>query len=151
MMAVPKEEEEGYTREVINVEYEWKPPHCIECKTFGHSYNTCPKNVKKSDPINTIADMQSDGFTKVSNRKNNGKKAANNQPKTRPVSGVRPNKPKPSEYRPVTKHVNNKRGPELYGIQAEEKVEDHASASNATQWNEVLDSDEEVDEILFPE
>ncbi|GJS73859.1 hypothetical protein Tco_0706700 [Tanacetum coccineum] len=69
IMAVPNEDGESYTREVINVEYEWKLPHCIECKTFGHSFTTCLKNVKKSDPITTTADIQEDEFTDVSNRK----------------------------------------------------------------------------------
>ncbi|GJW14892.1 mitochondrial outer membrane protein porin 2-like protein [Tanacetum coccineum] len=115
--------EEGYTREVINVEYEWKPPYCIECKTFGHLSNTCLKNVEKADPINKTADVQGDGFTEVLYRKNKGKKAANNQPKTKP----------------------------LYGYSSEgKKMKDHISASK-TQWNEVLNSDEEVDEVLFPE
>ncbi|GJT38848.1 ribonuclease H-like domain-containing protein [Tanacetum coccineum] len=90
IMAVPKEDEEEYTREVINVEYELKPP-CIECKTFGHSYATSPKNVKKSDPINSNADMHGDGFTKMSSRKKNVKntstKVHSNQPKTRLVGG----------------------------------------------------------------
>ncbi|GJY36719.1 hypothetical protein Tco_0422097, partial [Tanacetum coccineum] len=153
IMAVPNEDGESYTREVINVEYEWKLPHCIECKTFGHSFTTCLKNVKKSDPITTTADIQEDEFTDVSNRKI-----------------------KPSDSPPITKHATNKRGPEVrtstsnsfdvlnnedvgdecgvfssMDIQAEEKKEGHASACKSTKWNEVLDSDEEVDEVLFPE
>ncbi|GKA38501.1 probable caffeoyl-CoA O-methyltransferase, partial [Tanacetum coccineum] len=31
-MAIPREDGIGYTKEVIRVEYEWKPPHCVDCK-----------------------------------------------------------------------------------------------------------------------
>ncbi|GJZ70888.1 zinc finger BED domain-containing protein RICESLEEPER 2-like protein, partial [Tanacetum coccineum] len=27
----------SYTKEVINVEYEWRPSRCADCKIFGHS------------------------------------------------------------------------------------------------------------------
>nr|GEV15063.1 hypothetical protein [Tanacetum cinerariifolium] len=44
-MAIPVEDGTSYIKEVIRVEYEWKPTHCTNCKTFGHSLNTCPKCV----------------------------------------------------------------------------------------------------------
>ncbi|GKC07218.1 hypothetical protein Tco_0998828 [Tanacetum coccineum] len=30
VIAIENEEGDEYTREVIRVEYEWKPPHCVE-------------------------------------------------------------------------------------------------------------------------
>nr|GEW68948.1 hypothetical protein [Tanacetum cinerariifolium] len=50
IMAILNEKGNWYTKEVIRVEYEWKPPHCIEYKS-------------------------SDGFTEVKRMKNKGKKA----------------------------------------------------------------------------
>ena len=44
-MAISDEEGTGYIKEVIRVEYEWKPPHCVECKSFGHCPTACPKRV----------------------------------------------------------------------------------------------------------
>ncbi|GJS29616.1 hypothetical protein Tco_0490236 [Tanacetum coccineum] len=46
IMAIPEEEGDGHIKEVIRVEYEWKPPHCVECKSFGHSHDLCPKRVR---------------------------------------------------------------------------------------------------------
>ncbi|GJT82888.1 reverse transcriptase domain-containing protein [Tanacetum coccineum] len=130
IMVVPIEDGEGYTQEVISMEYEWKPPHCIECKTFGHSLNTCPKNVNKSDPIATTADVQSDGFTEVSNRKNKGRKA-DQQPKSKHIRGIRLNKPKPSFYRPKTVTENT------HGNAVKSKSKDvgEASTSNTNGVN----------------
>nr|GEW35408.1 hypothetical protein [Tanacetum cinerariifolium] len=31
IMAIPDEEGDGYIKEVVRVEYEWKPPHCVDC------------------------------------------------------------------------------------------------------------------------
>ncbi|GJU72077.1 hypothetical protein Tco_1263482 [Tanacetum coccineum] len=31
--------------ERIRVEYEWKPPLCLDCHIFGHNASLCPKNV----------------------------------------------------------------------------------------------------------
>ncbi|GKC63713.1 zinc finger, CCHC-type containing protein, partial [Tanacetum coccineum] len=37
----------GYTKETIHVEYEWKPPRCSTCLIFGHSFDDCPKSPKR--------------------------------------------------------------------------------------------------------
>ncbi|GKE28756.1 hypothetical protein Tco_1444140 [Tanacetum coccineum] len=47
-MAIPNEEGDGYTKEVIRVEYEWKPPHCGDCKNFKHDLLQCPKHVDET-------------------------------------------------------------------------------------------------------
>ncbi|GJR90248.1 putative reverse transcriptase domain-containing protein [Tanacetum coccineum] len=50
VMAIESEEGDEYTREVIRVEYEWQPPHCVDCKCFGHDPNACPKREKVDVP-----------------------------------------------------------------------------------------------------
>ncbi|GKE72674.1 hypothetical protein Tco_1534715, partial [Tanacetum coccineum] len=61
--------------EVIRVEYEWTPPHYLECKLFGHNSEKCPKKVSAAAPtINTLAN---DGFTKVQ-KKSDGSKSGSN-------------------------------------------------------------------------
>ncbi|GJZ44265.1 putative reverse transcriptase domain-containing protein [Tanacetum coccineum] len=50
IMAIPEEEGDGHIKEVIRVKYERKPPHCVECKSFGHSHDLCPKRVRDEVP-----------------------------------------------------------------------------------------------------
>ncbi|GKE17937.1 hypothetical protein Tco_1425514, partial [Tanacetum coccineum] len=62
IMAIPHEEGDHivYIKEVIRVEYEWKPPHCKECKRFGHSPTTCPNHIKEVTPkVPSMADKPS--------------------------------------------------------------------------------------------
>ncbi|GKC74436.1 hypothetical protein Tco_1120319 [Tanacetum coccineum] len=113
-MAIPNEEGNGYTKEVIRVDYDWKPPHCVECKTFGHGITQCPKRVKEAvlnapslvATDSTTVEDHKEGFIVVKGRKNKGKKADSKSP---PISGVQLNKHKPSFYRPksvvATDHV----------------------------------------------
>ncbi|GJT31564.1 reverse transcriptase domain-containing protein [Tanacetum coccineum] len=104
IMAIENEEDDGYTREVIQVEYEWKPPHCVECKCFGHDHNTCPKRVKENAPkarptasTTRSAIDNEDGFTTVSSRKKKKKSSPNR------VSGTNLSKCNPNlKYRPVS-------------------------------------------------
>ncbi|GJR73791.1 reverse transcriptase domain-containing protein [Tanacetum coccineum] len=84
IMAIENEEDNGYTREVIRVEYEWKPPHCVECKCFGHDHNTCPKRVKENAPKAQPTDSTTrsavdneDGFTTMSIQKKKKKSSPN--------------------------------------------------------------------------
>ncbi|GJU61583.1 hypothetical protein Tco_1243418 [Tanacetum coccineum] len=97
-MVIPNEDGEGYTSEVISVEYEWKPPHCRDCNVFGHTHDTCPNNVNKPDPNTTIKADHSDGFTEVKRKKNKGRKV-DQQPKARNSGGDGVPKPKPNAFR----------------------------------------------------
>ncbi|GJU38334.1 hypothetical protein Tco_1191291 [Tanacetum coccineum] len=36
VMVVPNLEENGYTKEAIHIEYEWKPSRCTACLIYGH-------------------------------------------------------------------------------------------------------------------
>lgn len=116
-MAIPYEEGNGFTTEIINIVYEWKPPHCGECKNFGHALIECPNHVKevvrsntnvaaKASEASATLEKTDDGFIGVVNRKSKGKNVV---APTRPIGGVQLNKPKPKFWRPVpTKPVATK-------------------------------------------
>ncbi|GJZ71126.1 retrovirus-related pol polyprotein from transposon TNT 1-94 [Tanacetum coccineum] len=57
-MAISDEEVHGYTKEVIRVVYEWKPPHCVDCQSFGHDTNLCPKHVREEIPKTSATDAK---------------------------------------------------------------------------------------------
>ncbi|GKB31830.1 sodium/hydrogen exchanger 6 [Tanacetum coccineum] len=80
-MAIPNGEEvnAGHTMVKIRVEYEWKPPLCIDCYVFGHTADQCPKKVIDK-PITPVV-VSDDGFTTVVNRRSKGKGAATAQKK----------------------------------------------------------------------
>nr|GEU32804.1 hypothetical protein [Tanacetum cinerariifolium] len=106
IMAILEEEGDGYIKEVVRVEYEWKPPHCVDCKSFGHDTNLCPKRVREEGPKNSARDAKTttmeendDGFTEVMSRKKN--KGAN-------FGGIRLNKPKSKVMWPQKKGVDAK-------------------------------------------
>ncbi|GJT92148.1 hypothetical protein Tco_1080993 [Tanacetum coccineum] len=105
-MAIPLEDGSGHTREVIKVEYEWKPPHCADCKIFGHTNEKCPKRAINLDTpsesgkgliVPSTASTNCDGFTEVRRKKNKGKKA-DQQTWSRQIDGGRLNKPKPTLF-----------------------------------------------------
>nr|GEZ04694.1 hypothetical protein [Tanacetum cinerariifolium] len=94
IMAIPEDVGNGHIMEVIRVEYEWKPPHCVECQSFGHNLNSCPKQVRAEIPKNLAMDSKAttmeendDGFVEVKSRKK--KKVAD----PRSFGGLRLNKP----------------------------------------------------------
>ncbi|GKB06393.1 hypothetical protein Tco_0834626 [Tanacetum coccineum] len=95
-MAVPIVEGDGHTMERMNIEYEWKPSRCRDCKIFGHADDQCPKRVK--EPVMETPTIQNDGFTMVQNQKKKGKETTNTQ--TRHADGFKVNKNTP-------KHVWN--------------------------------------------
>ncbi|GJY47004.1 trichome birefringence-like protein 3, partial [Tanacetum coccineum] len=98
IMAVPVEEGTGHTKERIRLEYEWKPPLCIECHVFGHATDQCPKRV--IEQVTVSKDNNDDGFTTVTNKKKKGKKTEKVQPRN--IEGIKLNKPKSSfVYRPL--------------------------------------------------
>nr|GEU87775.1 hypothetical protein [Tanacetum cinerariifolium] len=121
-MGIPLEDGSGYTKEVIKVEYEWKPPHCTDCKLFRHISDKFSKRMTLDTPfsmrnktvrepvIASIVSKNSDGFTEVKWKKNKGKKA-DLQTSSRHIDGIRLNKPKPNFYWP--KKGTNMRGADV--------------------------------------
>nr|GEV56197.1 zinc knuckle CX2CX4HX4C [Tanacetum cinerariifolium] len=75
---------DGFTKETICVEYEWRPPRCDICKIFGHVHDHCPKKVV-SPPIVTTSNVvtptiekTNDGFQMVGKKKRKGKSKSTN-------------------------------------------------------------------------
>ncbi|GKC88782.1 hypothetical protein Tco_1149431, partial [Tanacetum coccineum] len=171
-MAIPLEDGSGYTKEV-RVEYEWKPPHCIDCKLFGHSNDACPKIIR--EPVtSTTTDTTSDGFTEVTRKKNKGTKA-DQQSRSRHIGGIWLNKPKPNFY--WQKKGTNKSGDvsatkgqmgansSIYKTNGpstsnsfdllnnvdlgDECGVGTASEHTSSTWTEEFKSDDEVDEVIY--
>ncbi|PWA55018.1 ATPase, F1/V1/A1 complex, alpha/beta subunit, Zinc knuckle CX2CX4HX4C [Artemisia annua] len=74
-MAIPKEDDSGFITACIKVEYEWKPPHCEECKVSGHDLISCPKCVKEAVPNDINMAAEASSYVAVSKKPNanNGK------------------------------------------------------------------------------
>nr|XP_043639257.1 uncharacterized protein LOC122610328 [Erigeron canadensis] len=88
-IAIPIMEEEGFVKESMRVEYEWKPPRCASCCIFGHSDAQCPQNVKV---YTKGSDVDSGGFKEVKGKRKAKQGVPIKQHKTR------------FEYRPVNKN-----------------------------------------------
>ena len=50
---------------MIRVEYLWEPTQCAHCLVFGHKTGSCTKAVLYNKSAPTMANVDSDGFTKV--------------------------------------------------------------------------------------
>nr|GFA70392.1 hypothetical protein [Tanacetum cinerariifolium] len=102
IMAILNVEDDGMTHTMvaIRVEYEWKPPLCMDYHVFGHSTEQCPKHIlEKTIPIPEVPD---DGFTTVTKRKSKGKSGVYNQKGA--ATGFKINPPKKNFiYQPVQK------------------------------------------------
>nr|GEV09333.1 zinc knuckle CX2CX4HX4C [Tanacetum cinerariifolium] len=55
-MGIPSLSGDGFTKETIGVEHEWRPPRCDICKIFGHVHDHCPKKAA-SPPIVTTSNV----------------------------------------------------------------------------------------------
>nr|GEU79025.1 hypothetical protein [Tanacetum cinerariifolium] len=77
IMTVPYEDGTGCTKDRIKVEYEWKPPLCLDCHVFGHSPVQCPKRVVDAPITVEATDANNDGFTNMTNKKRNKGKNQN--------------------------------------------------------------------------
>nr|GEX55639.1 NB-ARC domains-containing protein [Tanacetum cinerariifolium] len=66
---------DGFTKETIRIEYEWRPPRCDMCKIFGHVHDHCPKKmvspsiVTTSNVVISTVDKTNDGFQTVGKKK----------------------------------------------------------------------------------
>ncbi|GKA94842.1 putative reverse transcriptase domain-containing protein [Tanacetum coccineum] len=55
-IGIPSISRDGFIKETIRVEYEWRPPRCDKCKIFGHVHDHCSKKVV-SLPIVTTSNV----------------------------------------------------------------------------------------------
>ncbi|GKC00279.1 trichome birefringence-like protein 3, partial [Tanacetum coccineum] len=157
IMAVPNVDDEGatHTFEKIRVEYEWKPPLCVNCHVFGHTTEQCPKRVlEKPSPI---VETDDDGFTRVTNRKSkgNGLSVKTTNKESKPVGKKNSNEEQSNGiklknlfeklneiYVPVTSESS-------YGHGVEDIFGDTTKATQFTVDTENKDSDSEVEEVFI--
>ncbi|GKA51069.1 hypothetical protein Tco_0744265 [Tanacetum coccineum] len=117
IMAIPNEDGTGHTKECIKLEYEWKPPLCLDYHVFGHTPQQCPKRVLQKPKVSMEAkEAGDDGFTTVSNRHRKSKQ--NSNASHVPNDGLKINKPK---MRVVWQKVNSKdKRPDKAGVNGDD-------------------------------
>ncbi|GJR37696.1 retrovirus-related pol polyprotein from transposon TNT 1-94 [Tanacetum coccineum] len=172
IMAVPLENGEGYSKENIRVEYEWKLPTCSDCRIFGHYTKKCPQRPVKRAPVvvKTTMEENNDGFVKVNNRKSKGKGPMNNQKKN--ATGFKVGNNQNLRYQPVKPKSSDKKSdddqqdngiklknlfeklnditiPVIVSSRGNEAENIFGDTSKVTQFTE--DSDSEVEETLIME
>ncbi|GKA02783.1 zinc knuckle CX2CX4HX4C containing protein, partial [Tanacetum coccineum] len=86
-ISIPSLTRDGFTKETIRVEYEWRPPRCGICKIFGHVHDHLPKKVV-SPPIVTTSNVvtptvekTNDGFQTLGKKKKRKGKFVRYEPK----------------------------------------------------------------------
>nr|XP_043612385.1 uncharacterized protein LOC122584236 [Erigeron canadensis] len=71
IVGIPNMIGDGFTKQVIKIEYQWKPPRCATCKVFNHESDQCPKLPKQTTQVEFTQDEG--GFTMISRKKKKGK------------------------------------------------------------------------------
>ncbi|GJS60020.1 hypothetical protein Tco_0654804 [Tanacetum coccineum] len=93
--------------------------------------------------------IKSDRFTEVKRKKHKDKKA-DMHPRSRQIEGIRLDKPKPNFY--WQKKSTTRRGADMDTTAKNKvKVEDQDKRHKVSLLNEHIESDDEVDEFIFPE
>nr|GEY53327.1 reverse transcriptase domain-containing protein [Tanacetum cinerariifolium] len=150
---IPNEEGTGYIREVIRVEYEWKPPHYVACKRLEHGPTTCLNRVKKdvqkassmaANKPNLMAD-QEEVFLKVKGKdmgdaSNLGAKDQKEGFTSQSSFGKTC----------IVEDLNLKNSFEALKY-SKNIFEAQGSSKQSSMWTDELESDDDVDEVLFPE
>ncbi|GJY26158.1 zinc knuckle CX2CX4HX4C containing protein [Tanacetum coccineum] len=74
-IGIPSLYEDGFTKETIRVEYEWRPPRCDIYKIFCHVHDHCPKKVVSPPIVTTYnvvtptVEKTNDGFQMVGKKR----------------------------------------------------------------------------------
>nr|GEV33229.1 hypothetical protein [Tanacetum cinerariifolium] len=125
-IGIPLLTRDGFTKETIRVEYEWRPPKCEACKSFSHTIDGCPKKVVVNPHVNSTNNGVQQAGKKVS------------VPSTVVIpSVVTPNTEK---YEPkATTSVPKKNQPPKVTVHSSKK-------DNITMSNSYAALDEEIDE-----
>ncbi|GJT54029.1 trichome birefringence-like protein 3 [Tanacetum coccineum] len=144
-MVVPLVEGTGYTNEHIRVEYEWKPPICLDCHVFGHSLEKYPKCLVVAAPVTVNMEDQNEGFTTVNNISKEGKKAENVQAKH--IAGLKLNQPKSTFlFHPKATQPDDKSSEVVMGESSRGNVD---ISTFRDPVSTTLDSDSEVEEAII--
>ncbi|GKC80931.1 zinc knuckle CX2CX4HX4C containing protein [Tanacetum coccineum] len=109
VVGIPLEDGLGHSMETIEMEYEWKPPHC----------GSDSKSVNTADE---------EGFVEVSNRKKKGK----NHGKSTRIDGIKFTKPKASFYQ-------EKKGPKSTANQSKASTSSSIPGKNSTSMLNYFD------------
>ncbi|GJU84245.1 hypothetical protein Tco_1291791 [Tanacetum coccineum] len=51
VIAIPFGDGTGHSLATIDIEYEWRPPRCDNCRIFDHTNESCPKNPKVAEGV----------------------------------------------------------------------------------------------------
>ncbi|GJS36355.1 zinc knuckle CX2CX4HX4C containing protein [Tanacetum coccineum] len=159
-IGIPSIYEDGFTKETIRVEYEWRPPRCDICKIFSHVHDHCPKKVV-SPPIVTTSNVvtptvekTNDGFQTVGKKKKRkGKsKSTNGGPFAGP--SVKQNvryEPKANTSAPkkgVTNVGNTSQSSSMLKTTGKSSKKDNLSMSNSfSALNDEEDDEEDVENV----
>ncbi|GKE12309.1 hypothetical protein Tco_1415860 [Tanacetum coccineum] len=150
-MAIPKREDvkEGHTLVKIRVEYEWKPPLCIECHVLRHTADKFPKKPHVA-PVTSVV-VPDDGFITMVSRRSKSKGAATSQKKL--GGGFKVNSSKNFVYQPV-KPKDKDAQPSTSGANVTRKESTKWAMMNTSdvmgsQHN--VDSESEVEEVFAEE
>lgn len=140
----------GYMKQVVKVEYEWKPPRCSACKVFGHSDASCPNKIPVVIPQQPKKDEE--GFEEVKKRKGKGQNNVNRNKNGFPVG-----KTQQVVYRPVKTNTQNAFGSlEKEDKKGEEKEMENQptsikdSPTNNNDGNRVLNMNHQGDIPKMP-
>ncbi|GJR19371.1 hypothetical protein Tco_0967898 [Tanacetum coccineum] len=74
-IGIPSLSGDGFTKETIRVEYEWRPPRCDICKIFGHVHDYFPQKVMNPPIVTTsnvatpTVEKTNDGFQTMGKKK----------------------------------------------------------------------------------
>ncbi|GJV21622.1 hypothetical protein Tco_1370642 [Tanacetum coccineum] len=150
-MAIPMEDGIEYTKEVIRVEYDWKPPHCVDFSSRKNKGKKVDNNQPETRPVSDIRlnTPKSSFYDPVTKHVTN-KRGAD------PMVQVVANATSTSNSFDVIKNVDEGDECGVFSstcIQEEEQEAGYATASKykSSMWEEESESDDEVDEVLFPE
>ncbi|GJV31932.1 zinc knuckle CX2CX4HX4C containing protein [Tanacetum coccineum] len=66
IVVIPLLNGSGFCKEVVCMEYEWKPSRCHSCKKFCPTIDQCPRNIV---PLASSVEKSDDGFQHVLNKR----------------------------------------------------------------------------------
>nr|GEV86149.1 hypothetical protein [Tanacetum cinerariifolium] len=146
IMAISNEEGTDYIKEVIKVEYEWKLPHCVACKRFGHGPTTCPNRIKEDvQNAPSMASLMVDHEEVLKPGKNMGDASKLGAKDQKEGSTSQSSIAKTS----ILEDRNLKNSFEALK-DSNNIFEAQESSNQSSMWTDDLESDDEVDEVLFP-
>ncbi|GJY83660.1 retrovirus-related pol polyprotein from transposon 17.6 [Tanacetum coccineum] len=79
VIAIPYSDGKGHTLATIDIEYEWRLPHCSTCKLFDHTNDACPKLPKVVERVQD----NTDSFVEVWKKKKKPKQPIKQHTKSR--------------------------------------------------------------------